>query len=522
MQTLSSQLSHQPKTGGRTALLSAGIAGLLLLFQLLFNLLDSYGIFRDEFYYLAAARRLAWGYVDQPPLSIFLLKLQTVLLGDSLFALRVLPALALAGTVFLSGRMAGLLGGGVWAVVLACAAVATAPIYLAMGSYYSMNSIDIFLWSAAAFLLLLICRNPTPRRWLLLGLVLGLGLLNKVGVLWLGAGLLAGLLLTDLRRQLLTPWPYLAAGIAFAFFLPFVGWNIRHDFAHLEFMQNAMALKYDGISRFDFIAGFFLMLNPLALLLWLPGLYFFLWSRQGHNYRSLGIIFLTVFLILLINGSSKPEYLAPAFPVMLAGGAVFLEEKFSQGHRRWAIFSVLALLLLCAALLAPVFRPILPVGSFVRYSRALGISLSSSEGKEQKELHQFYADRFGWKEMAAKASGIYTTLPASEQAHTYVYTQNYGEAGALEYYQGQYPLPPVLSGHNAYWHWGGGVDAEQYTFIIIGGDKRDHQKAFADVAEVAVHQSRYAMPYEDKLPLYLCRSPKLPLASRWPHVKHFD
>lgn len=520
MQTLSPRLLYQRRAFRSLYFFPAAIASFLFLFHLVFNLLDSYGIFRDEFYYLACSRRLDWGYVDQPPLSVFLLNLQTHLLGDSLFALRILPALALSGTVFLTGLMVQRLRGGVLAMVLACVSVATAPIFLAMGSFYSMNSLDIFLWSTAAFILICICRKATPNRWLLLGLVLGFGLLNKVGFLWLGAGLLVGMLLTHLRRQLFTPWPYLAAGIAFLLFMPFISWNIHHDFAHLEFMQNAMAYKYNGITRMDFIKGMVEQLNPVAILLWLPGLYFFLLSRAGYRYRLMGILFLTVFMILLINGHSKSEYIAPAFPVLLAGGAVFLEKKFSKDRRGWVLFSLLALLLISSAIIAPLARPILPVDSLISYMNCLGVSNTSNEGKEMKELPQFYADRHGWRELAAKASSVYSSLPATEQQNTLIFTQNYGEAGALEYYQRQYHLPPVISGHNAYWHWGG--DEHLHTLIGIGGKKEDYQEDFEEVSEVAVHQSRYAMPYEDQLPIFLCRKPKQPLSELWPGAKHYN
>src|SRR5215211_7517805 len=70
------------------------------------------GYFRDEFYYLACARRLAWGYVDHPPLSVALLAVTTAIFGDSLLVLRVTAAAAGAASVWLTGRLARRLGGG--------------------------------------------------------------------------------------------------------------------------------------------------------------------------------------------------------------------------------------------------------------------------------------------------------------------------------------------------------------------------------------------------------------------------
>lgn len=512
---------YQPDISGKTYVLPAAIAGALFFFHVFFNLLDSYGIFRDEFYYLAATRRLAWGYVDHPPLSVFLLKVQTLILGDSLTALRVMPALAVSGAVFLSGRMVQLMRGGITAVALACVAVATAPVYIAMGSFYSMNSFDIFLWTAAACLFVLLTENPAPGYWLLTGVVMGLGLLNKVGFLWLGAGFFVGILFTPMRKQMLTPWPYLSAVIAFTIFSPFIFWNLTHEFAHLEFMQNAIANKYNGITRIDFIRGIFEILNPVSALVWLPGLYFYFFSSTGKNYRLLGILFLTVFMILLLNGHSKAEYIAPAFPVLYAGGAIFLEQKFDGSRRKWVPFLLVVLIFFTSLLLLPYAKPVLPPETFISYQKSLGFSQKNSEGKEVKQLPQFYADRFGWKELAETTSDVFRSLSPAEQKSALVFTQNYGEAGALEYYSRQYPLPPVVSGHNAYWHWPSGKEKLE-TLIIIGGEKKDHEETFDEVTVAAIHHSRYAMPYEDNLPVFICRKPKFSFKEAWKSAKKYD
>ncbi|WP_051068757.1 glycosyltransferase family 39 protein, partial [Cesiribacter andamanensis] len=427
-------------------ILGMGLA--LFLFQLLANVADGYGIFRDEFYYLACSQRLAWGYVDHPPLSVFLLALQSSLLGDSLVALRVLPALFLAGTVLLSGAMVQQLGGGWRAILLAGVAVMGAPIMLAMGSFYSMNSLDIFLWAAVAYQLIRLIQAPSPGKWLLLGVLLGLGLLNKVGFLWLGAGLAVGILLSPLRQQLRTPYPYLAAALSMLIFLPFVLWNAAHDFPHLEFMHNAVTYKYAGITRADFLGGLLLQLNPLAVLIWLPGLYYLLVHPLGRQYRLLGVVFLVVFLILLLNGRSKSEYLAPAFPMLLAAGAVWLEARLRKGRGRMLYWALVGGIALSSLLLAPLARPLLPVPTYIAYTSTLGVSQANAEGKALKELPQFYADRFGWQELAQEVAGVYKALSAEEQALTSVFTQNYGEAGALEYYADTYSLPPAISGHN--------------------------------------------------------------------------
>ena len=476
--------------------------------------------FGMSYYYLACSHRLAAGYVDHPPLSVWLLALVRTGLGNSLFALRLVPALALSGTVVMVGLMVQHLKGGTWAIVLAGLTVALAPIFLAMGTYYSMNSLDILLWSAAAYGVLRIVDDPAPRRWVALGVILGLGLLNKVGFLWFGAGLLVGLLLTPLRKQFAAPWPYVAAGIAFFFFLPFVVWNVQNDFAHLEFMRNAVLNKYGGITRADFLSGAALMMSPAAAPVWVAGLFYYFRDAQGRKYQVLGIIFLATLLILLVNGHSKPEYLAPAFPMLLAGGGVALERVAQRRHLRW-VPTVVALLLISSLALAPLVVPLLPPPAHVSYATAIGFQGPNSEGKATAELPQFFADMHGWEALAAHVSAVYRALPEADREQASVYAQNYGEAAALEHYRGQYELPPAVSGHNTYWLWGYG-EHDPGVMIIVGGEQADHLESFRRVDSVAVHRAAYAMPYENNLPIFVCRELRAPAAEIWLGSKHYD
>ena len=498
-----------------------GLAGSVLLFHLIATLFTSYGYFRDELYYLACSRRLAAGYVDHPPLSIFLLALTRWLLGNSLFVVRLVPALALSATVVCTGLMVRQMQGGAWATVLAGGSVALAPIFLSMGSFYSMNSLDILLWSVAAYQVLRLIDEPTRQRWIQLGIVMGLALLNKISFLWFGTGLLVGLLFTPtLREQLRTVGPYAAGGIAFLLFLPFVVWNAQHDFAHLEFMRNAVQNKYGGISRADFILGAVLMMSPITMLVWGAGLYYYLGSARGRKYRMLGVISLMTVLILLVNGHSKPEYLAPAFPMLLAGGGIALEQLATRRSWPW-LPMVIALLLTLNLVWAPLARPLLPPAVYGRYATVVGFSTENSEGKETAELPQFFADRFGWEELAATVSAVYQRLPPDEQAQAAVFAQNYGEAAALEHYQREYALPRVVSGHNNYWLWGYGEQDPQ-VMIIVGGEREDHLQSFERVDSVAVHRAAYAMPYENNLPIFVSRRLRASAAVLWPETKHYD
>lgn len=497
-----------------------GFALATLAFHLLVNAFGGYGIFRDEFYYIACSKRLAAGYVDQPPFAMFLLAAGRALFGVSQFGIRVLPALSHALTVLLGGLIARRLGGRKTAVTLTCLAVSLAPLVVGHAGIFQMNAFSHLFWTLAAYLLVLIINRSRPALWVLLGIVMGLGLLNKIDFLWFGVGLAAALLLTDLRKHLATPWPYAAAAIALLVFSPFILWNITHDFAHLEFIRNASAGKYSGLTRLDFLAGQLINLNPVNMLLWVPGLLFLLFGRQARPWRALGIIFAAAFVILLANPHSKAEYLGPAYTMLFAAGGVALERWGSRGRRGWAVVSFAVLSVLTSLLLLPFAVPVLPVETFIKYSAAIGMKPSTSEGLELSELPQYYADMFGWEGLAKDVSAVYQAIPESEKPSTVVLTQNYGEAGALEYFAPKYPLPTVISTHNSYWVWGYPKEGFK-TVIVVRGEEADHKESCKEVTLAAVHTCRYCIPYENNVPIYVCRGLRTTPAEIWENDKAF-
>ena len=273
----------------RTFVLLVMLAAFKFLFHLSTNLSGAYGYFRDEFYYIACSDHLAFGYVDQPPLSILLLKASRILFGDSLTAIRLFPALAGALTVFVAGRIAKELGGGRFAQLFAGLCVLLAPLPLALGSYYSMNSWDLLVWTLAAWILVKWINTKDPKLWIWLGLVLGLGLQNKISVLWLGFGIALGLLATDNRRVLLMPGPWLGTGIASLIFLPHVLWQIVNGWPTLEFMSGA-AGKIMEVTFLRYLGSQIMEMNPVLFPVWFAGLVWYLFAEKGRPYRMLGII----------------------------------------------------------------------------------------------------------------------------------------------------------------------------------------------------------------------------------------
>ena len=467
----------------------------------------SYGIFRDELYYLACANRLDLGYVDHPPLSIYILSVWKWLFGDTLFAIRLVPAIVSSLALFMMGIFTSRLGGGRAAIIISMLAYMLTPIFLGMNTIFSMNTFDFLFWIISAYLLLRIVQKEKKKLWIWLGVVIGPGLLNKTSMLWLSSGVFLALIFTPLRKDLKTKYPYLAALIALVIFSPFIVWNITHDFAHLEFMRNAASMKYGGLTPMSFLMDQFLISNPFAIFIWLPGIYFFFFNEGGKKLKAVIFIWLATFLILLINGHSKGEYIAAAYQILFAGGAVMI-EKWSTEKRSWMKYAIAIPIILFGIFFSPFARPTLSIEQFLKFQSALGLEPPSNEGQElNRGIPQFYADMHGWEDLAKNVSKVYQSLPEEERKTTLVYCSNYGRGGAIEYYSKKYPLPKVICSHNNYWYWW--PDTKEYTtVIIIGGNIEDHLQALKEVEAVGVHQTKYAMPYENNLTIFIGRGLK--------------
>ncbi|MEO7133971.1 MAG: glycosyltransferase family 39 protein, partial [Vicinamibacterales bacterium] len=235
--------------------------------------------FRDEFYYLACSERLAWGYVDHPPLSIAILWIVRHLAGESLMVLRVSAAAAAATSIWVTGSIARRFGAGPYGELIAMMAAAVAPALLALSSFYSMNVIDILLWTVAARVLIDAIEQPADRRWIALGLVVGLGLLNKVSMAWIAGGFAVGLVLSPARVLLRTRGPWIAALIASLMFLPHIGWQVSHGWPTLEFIRNASRDKMQVTAPTAFLTNQILNMQPVTLPIWAAGLWMLLRGR---------------------------------------------------------------------------------------------------------------------------------------------------------------------------------------------------------------------------------------------------
>jgi len=461
-----------------------------------------YGIFRDEMYYLICGQRLAWGYVDQPPMIALVARISDTLFGhERMWAMRLIPALAGAAKVFLTGILVWALGGGRRAAALAMLGVMVVGVYLGIDSFLSMNCFDPVFWMLCALALIMIIqaeRLETSRNWwIVLGVSAGLGLENKISIVFFLVCLLVALLFTPQRRILAIKWFGVTVLLMVLIALPNLLWQIHYHFPTLEWLHDVQNSDKDvKLGPLDFLKTQWFTLHPFTVLLWVSGVVWLLVSRATRLFRFFAVTYL-LFLPLLMAMHAKDYYLAPIYPVYFAAGGV---AWFSWARDRvWknALIIAYAVFLVWGCYRSlPFSIPVLPPNDFVAYEKKLGFTPQDTENHDPTILPQFYADRFGWHELVAQVNAIYHALPPEEQKVTGIFAGNYGQASAINLFGPQYGLPEAISGHQNYWIWGPRGYTGQEMILISGASLEKVTPYYASCRIVGVRNHPLAMPWE--------------------------
>jgi 4-amino-4-deoxy-L-arabinose transferase-like glycosyltransferase len=410
--------------------------------------------------------------------------------------------------------MARRLGGGRFAQALAAVAFLIAPIYLRFGTFLNIPSLEVFFWSALAYTLILLVQKKDQRLWLLIGLIIGAGLLNKHTMLFGAFSLVLGLLLTPHRKHLLGKWIWLGAGLALLLFLPNAIWQVQHGFPTLEFVQNLNKDVMSKVSIAEFVLGQVLYLHPLSAPIWLLGLVH-VFSKDGKDYRILGWMFVVVF-VLLLAAKSKIYYLAPLFPLLLAPGAVRIEQLIQRYRANWLKPTVFVALTGGALVFVPIALPVFPIETLDAYVERFAPRFI----QDPAELTEHFHKEFGWENQVATVAAVYHSLPSDEQVQAAILAGNYGEAAAVDFFGPAYGLPRSISGHHSYYLWGPG-DASGEVVIAFGVPLETLLAIFDRVDQAATITHPYAPDFENDLPVYVCRKPRQPLKQIWPRLKRF-
>lgn len=487
-----------------------GLAALKLLVHL--PVLGRYGYHHDELYFIACGRHLAFGYVDHAPLVPWIARLADELFAGNLYGLRIFSALAGALTVFLTGLLARRLGGGRFAQALACLPFLTAPMFLRTHNILHLPAFEVLIWVAAVYLVVRIVDEDAPRLWPWVGLLAGIGLMTKHSMLLFGFALAVGLALTPQRKHFRSPWLYAGGAVAVLVFLPNLLWQVANGWPTVEFLRQLNAGTMSGISAVQFVLGQVLYFNPLAAPVWIAGLVFF-FSEAGRRYRVLGWMYVAFFVLLVVI-KSKIYYLAPAYPMLFAGGAVAVEQ---WGRRRvWLRPVTAGALVLSGLVFLPVSLPLLSIDATERYLRALTFGAFENVYELTADLRGMFA----WEQRAEIAAEVYRSLPAAERERTIVIGRWYGTAAALDFFGRSRGLPPAVSTHMTYHLWGL-PDHPIETAVAVDIEPELLEEYYEEVTVAAEAELENVNPWERHFTVSICRRPKVDLHEVWPEMRRY-
>jgi 4-amino-4-deoxy-L-arabinose transferase-like glycosyltransferase len=491
-----------------------GVLILLALALLVLHTLTNgqYGFHRDELATLDDARYPAWGYVAYPPVTPFIARVALELFGPSLVGVRFFCALSMSVALVLTGLIARELGGSRPAQIVAALAAAIGPAALSEGNFFQYISFDYLWWVLIAYLMMRLLNSDDPRWWLGIGAVIGLGMMTKYTMAFFALGVVAGVVFTQNRRYLASPWLWGGVALALLVFLPNMIWQAQHNFISLDFLSNIHARDVRiGRTGSYLVEQLFLAANLFTIPLWVAGLYFYFVAPAGKRYRPLGWMAVVPIALFLVT-QGRGYYSAPAYPMLIAAGAVVGERwlaSLAAGKARLVRGITYGALAVGGSLMAAVSLPLAPINS-----PWWDVASTVNDG---------FKESVGWPELTETVAGIYASLPAEEKAQAGILTGNYGEAGAINLYGPAYGLPEAISGINSYWLRGYG-DPPPQTLVVVGFTRADVQRMF-EACDLAGHTSnRYGVKNEetrDHPDIFVCRRLRLPWPDFWKLFRYF-
>lgn len=462
----------------------------------------NYGFHRDELLHLAVSEHLDFGYFEFPPLIAVLGKVAHALFGYTLWGTRLFPTLAGVGILLLCCLIAIEMGGNYKAVLLSGVSILTFFPFYRNHTLFQPVAFDQLCWTLGFYLLVRFFKTQHPKFLILLGLTAGIGLMNKYTIVVWGFGIAVGLLFHKKGALYKTKWLYIAGLIALVIFFPNVVWQAQHDFPFLLHLQLLREKQLDNLGPLEF--GLVQLYFPITLSISIFGIVAFFRDTALKKYKSIGVAALVTFVTLWAL-QSKAYYVFAIYPVLFAGGAVAIEQRVTNAPRLY--FALILLMVIPTLFIIPTLTPVLPIDVYTKYYH-------KTEKDGRVELTSDYADMFGWEEQVKIVDSLYRTLSDAEQKSCVLWAENYGEAGALTILGDRYGLPDPICRHGSFWLWGyGNKDAS--VWISLGNEKESVSSVFEEVIPIKIIRHKYAIEEENNIPLYLCRRPKLNIASWW-------
>ena len=471
-----------------------------------------YGFHRDELLTYSNARDLEWGYVVYPPVTAFLARIELVLFGTSLMGFRFFTAIACGLMAVLTGLMARAMGGGRRAMLVSAFAASIGGAVFFTGSFMSYMSFDLLWWVAAAWCVVRLLQSDDARWWLGIGAFIGLGFMTKYTIAFFAAALLGGILLTPNRRSLRSPWFWCGVALTLLIVAPNLWWQYQHHFVSLAWMRSIHARDIRmGRADYFLLNQFWEITNPVAVPLWLAGLWFLFARPEGKRWRIIGWMYL-ITLVCLMAVRGRDYYLAPAYPMLLAAGAAWSETRLASLPAPWQsrlLYTPWSRLLVGGLVVAALVLPVAPVNSpWWRIQDAT--------------THQYNME-IGWPELAATVAQVRDSLPVADRATVGVMAGDEGEAGAVNLYGRIYGLPRAISGMNSNWLRGYG-DPPPQTVIAVGFKPSELNRIFASCQVAATLWNPYGVVNDtigDRDKVYVCGNIRLPWPEFWKHFQYY-
>ena len=474
------------------------IAGLMV--ALLLAVAGQYGFHGDEMYFVVAGRHPALGYVDQPPLTPLLSAASVALLGVSPAAVRVLPALEMGAVVLLIALIARDLGGSPRAQVLAAITAALSG-YLGAGHLDTTTEPDLLAWAIVLWLLVRLLAGGDRRLWLAVGVVTGIGLENKDTLLFLGAGLAAGLVLTRRWDVVRSPWAWSAIGIAIVIWAPNLAWQAANGWPQLTMASQISG--YAGDNRAQVVPLLWLFTGPLLFPISAAGLGWLLLARAAVPWRAIGIAGIVALALVFVAGG-KAYYAIGTASVWMAAGGIVLDRWLDRGHPRIKATAFAVAAVLSTSLIVLLTLPILPLATYATTSLPATVPDT--------------ANQVGWPQFVATVEGVVASLPADERARAVILTNDYSEASPLILLGTG--LPPVYSGHNSYWSWGPPPDDRTVVIHVGGWRPADYGRYFSGCRDVATIDNGLGIPNgEQGGAVTVCTGLRQPWSVMWPALR---
>jgi 4-amino-4-deoxy-L-arabinose transferase-like glycosyltransferase len=502
--------TRQIHVDGRAALWLTGLA--FTAIHIAFS--GRYGFHRDELLSYSNAIHLDWCYVVYAPLTAWLARLELIVFGTSLVGYRFLPAVSVGLVSVLAGLIARAMGGGRRAMLVAAVAAGIAGPIAFSGSFLSYMSFDVLWWVLVAWAVARLLETEDARWWLAIGAGMGLGLLTKYTIVFFAAGLLGGLLLTPNRRYFRSGWFWCGVSLALVLALPVIVWQFQHHFVALAWMKSIHARDVAwGRTDYFIPSQFWSAANPVTVPIWCAGLWFLFATKQGKPFRMIGWMYV-VPLVLFVIARGRDYYLAPAYPMLLAAGAVWsdgwIAAKSPRGQR--IIKRVTRNALACGAL--AVFALTLPIAPL---NSAWWHFADTTANK------QSFSMQIGWPDLVATVAQVRDSLPVEDRSGVRVLAADEGEAGAVNMYGPAYGLKEAISGMNSNWLRGYG-DPPPTTVIAVGFKPNELDKIFAQCEAAARLSNPYGIVNQaigDRNEVYVCRNIREPWPEFWKGFQYY-